>query len=55
MTARIAIYDKWVREGRLRPELAERRIALMLAIAERLEMGAPMLQSAAAHMAEKTQ
>jgi hypothetical protein len=36
------------------PELAERRIAMMRAIAERLEMGAPMLQSAAAHMAEKT-
>jgi hypothetical protein len=41
-------------EGRLTPELAERRIAMMRAIAERLEMGAPMLQSAAAHMAEKT-
>jgi hypothetical protein len=55
VAARIAIYDKWVIEGRLTPELAERRIAMMLAIAERLEMGAPVLQSAAAHMAKKTQ
>jgi hypothetical protein len=54
VAARIAIYDKWVIEGRLTPELAERRIAMMRAIAERLEMGAPMLQAAAAHMAEKT-
>jgi hypothetical protein len=52
VAARIAIYDKWVIEGRLTPELAERRIAMMRAIAERLEMGAPMLQAAAA---EKTQ
>ena len=55
VAARIAIYDKWVIEGRLTRELAERRIAMMRAIAERLEMGAPMLQSAAAQIAEKTQ
>jgi len=54
VAARIAIYDKWVIEGRLTPELAERRIAMMREVAERLEMGVPMLQSAAAHMAEKT-
>ena len=40
VAARIAIYDKWVIEGRLTRELAERRIAMMRAIAERLEMGA---------------
>jgi hypothetical protein len=53
VASRIAIYDKWVIEGRLTPELAERRIAMMRAIAERLEMGVPMHQSAAAHIAEK--
>ena len=56
VAAQIAIYDKWVIEGRLTRELAERRIAMMRAIAERLwRSRQPMLQSAAAHMAEKTQ
>jgi hypothetical protein len=42
---RIGIYDKWVMEGRLTRELAEKRIAMMLAIAERLEFVAPLSAS----------
>ena len=42
---RIGIYDKWVMEGRLTRELAEKRIAMMLAIAERLEFVASLSAS----------